>query len=101
MQTIIWEGREKLFDLVQSFFEADIIIFGTQGKMIPKLVAIYSNSENMPLLINLYKKKQPFIDYLGIEHNLERVLFVDADDYDMEEISNRLKNHLASRKVES
>ncbi len=97
VDTVIGEEREKLFDFIQSFFEADMIIFGTQAKMIPKLVSIYTDEDTMPLLINLYQNRHPNIDYLGIDHSSERVLFVDVNDYNAGRIADRIKTYLASR----
>lgn len=97
VKTFIGETKENLFNLVHAFFESDIIIFGTQAKFIPKLASIYTDDKTMPLLIYLYQKNHPHMDYLGIDHSSDRVLFVNIHNYDIREISNRIMDYLLDR----
>lgn len=98
VETYVGEQNEYLYSLVHAFFESDIIIFGSQAKFIPKMTAIYTNPENMPYLIFLYKIKHPHVDYLGIDHDTERLLFVDIQNYDITRIANKIKQYLLTRK---
>ncbi|MCC5907092.1 MAG: hypothetical protein JJU13_12850 [Balneolaceae bacterium] len=98
VKTVLGEEKEKLFDLIDSFIKSDVVIIGTQQKMIPKLLKIYCNPENMPFLITLYKKKEPHVNYLGIGPEFKHRMNVDLDDYDIAEISERLENFLNERK---
>ena len=93
VDTYVGEENEKLYRLFHSYMESDIIIFGSQAKFIPKMAAIYSYPEHMPLLIYLYRVKHPHVDYLGIDHNSNRILFVDIDHYDIKQIANQIKKY--------
>ncbi|MCC5907091.1 MAG: hypothetical protein JJU13_12845 [Balneolaceae bacterium] len=90
-KTIVGEELDNLYDLVQTFMEAEILVIGTQQIMIPKLVASYCNRENMPLIIVLYSSKKLNLDFIGLENDSPNILQIDIHDYDIREISTKIK----------
>lgn len=54
---IVGEEAENLYDLIYASTHADVIIYGTQQSMIQKLMVLYGNLKNPPLLIQLHRKK--------------------------------------------
>ena len=95
--TVVGEEVEKLHDLIHSFLETDIMVFGTHGSLIPKLSATYGNKTNMPFMIFLYKSKQPYLDYLGYENSADYLLFVNLQDYDIDHIRSQVENYLKTK----
>jgi hypothetical protein len=96
---VIGEEIEKLYDLVHSFLNSDIVIFGTQQRMIPKLYALYFRKNDGPLCIVLYRKKMVSYDYLGNNQMSENFVFVDLDNYDIFELQRRIFNFVKERKA--
>jgi hypothetical protein len=94
----IGEDTEKLYDLVHSFLNSDIVIFGTQQRMIPKLYALYFCKNDGPLCIVLYRKKMVSYDYLGNNQMSENFVFVDLDNYEIAEIHSRIMKFVEERK---
>ena len=92
---IIGEELTKLYDLIRSFMNTDIIIIGTQQTMIPKLIASYFNVDQMPLLIILYKSKPRYLDYLGIKIDQSNIIQVNINDYDEVLIVNKIQDYLS------
>lgn len=101
MKTIVGEDKNNLFNLIHSFIESDIVVIGTQQKMVPKLLKLYCKPENMPFLITLYKEEQPYVNYLGIGPEYRHMLNVNIDNYDMKNIASTLNNFLEERKLVS
>lgn len=94
--TVIGEEVEKLYSLVQSFFDADIIVSGTQALMMPKFMATYGKRDAMPFLIFLYHTKKRELDLIGFKETDPFVMFVDVENYNISEISERVSNYLQS-----
>ncbi len=93
-ELIIGEETEKLYDLIHSFFFADILIVGNQQRMMPKFYAYFCRYCKGPLVFVLYKKIIPNFDHLGNPGMMENYIFVDLDKYDIQEIFARVKIHL-------
>jgi hypothetical protein len=98
LNMFIGEEIEKLYDLVHSFLHSDIVIFGTQQRMIPKLYALYFRKNDGPLCFVLYRKKMVSYDYLSNSQMSKNFVFVDLDNYDILEIYGRIMNFLKERK---
>ncbi len=96
--TIIGEEVEKLYSLVQSFFDADIIVTGTQAVMMPKFLATYGKKDQMPFLIVLYHSEKPYLDFLGLKESDPFLMLVDIDNYDIKEIAVHASEYLELHK---
>ena len=96
---VIGEEIEKLYDLIHSFLNSDIVIFGTQQRMIPKLYALYFRKKDGPLCIVLYRKKMVKYDFTDLPKILENFVFVDLDNYEITEIHNRIMKFVEERKT--
>lgn len=97
MKMIIGEEMEKLYDLIHSFIEADILVIGTQQIMIPKMVAMLSDPKNMPVLIVLYRSDKPHFEYLGLGPFCHHIVYVNIHDYDIHEITQKTMKILSLR----
>lgn len=98
-KTVIGEEIAKLYRLVDSFFDADVLVTGTQATMIPKLTATYGKKDRMPFLILLYHTQKPSIEYVGFKDSSPFLMFVNIEDYDLLEVSNRVTAYLETRGV--
>lgn len=98
MKTIIGEDIEKLYNLIHSFIEADILVIGTQQSMIPKMVAMLSDPKNMPVLIVLYRSDKPHFEYLGLDPFCHHIVYVNIHDYDIHEITQKTMKILSLRR---
>ena len=94
----IGEETEKLYDLVHSFLHSDIVIFGTQQRMIPKLYSLYYRKNEGPLCIVLHRKKLVRYNYLGNLRMSQNFVFVDLDNYSISEIQRRIIKFVEERK---
>ncbi|MEA3446543.1 MAG: hypothetical protein U9R19_17645 [Bacteroidota bacterium] len=93
----IGEEHEKLYDLTHSFLNADIVIIGTQQRMIPKLFSFYCNKNNGPLVLVLYKLSASKYKQLGIPQIDSNFIFVNINNYDIPEIISRIKEFTFAR----
>lgn len=83
---LVGERADYLYDLIHSTLTSDIIIVGTQQKMLLKLIAAYCNSSDMPLVIVLHSKTVATTDVddyhrFGLERhkfNIMHTSFMDA-----------------------
>ena len=98
LKTFIGEEPEKLFDLVHSLFNADIVIFGTQQLMIPKLYSLYFWDNDGPLCIVLYRKKMVSYRNLCNSQMSKNFVFVNLDNYNIFEIQRRIMKFVDERK---
>lgn len=96
--TVIGEEVEKLYSLVQSFFDADIIVTGTQAVMMPKFLATFGKKDRMPFLIVLYHTQRPYLQYVGFKDSDPFLMLVDINNYDVKEIADQASEYLKSRK---
>lgn len=97
VETVIGEDVEKLYDLIDSFMESEVFIFGTQGLMIPKILATYGCKTHMPLMIMLYKSDRPYLNHIGLDNSADYLIFVDIHNYDIAKISQTIENFLKRR----
>jgi hypothetical protein len=98
LNMFIGEEPEKLFDLVHSFLHSDIVIFGTQQRMIPKLYSLYFPNNEGPFCLVLYRQKLVSYDQLSNPQMSENFVFINLDNYDILEIYGRIMNFLKERK---
>ena len=77
-KTAIGENRKHLCDLIESLMQCQIVIVGTHGEMIQKLVAAYFEPDDMPIVVVLFRGKKP--DYCGIDLGAmhHRLVYVDV-----------------------
>ena len=77
--SIVGESEENLFDFVHSAMESDIIIFGTQQRLIPKLVMLYQNSCPPPILIQIYKSEKKPMSHLWLGWDAKKLPLILVD----------------------
>ncbi|MDX1642339.1 MAG: hypothetical protein R3220_11610 [Balneolaceae bacterium] len=97
VETVIGEEIEKLYDFIYSFMEADILIFGTQGSLIPKMLSTYGNRSEMPLMIMLYKSNKSSLIHLGIDNTADYLIHVNIDNFDIRTITRKIEKYLKER----
>lgn len=97
----IGEEDEKLYQMIQMLLHANIVVMGTQQRMVPKFLSVYCNARNMPLVIVLYNKVFP--NYLGFARRelINNYLFVDINNYSIQDIADRIKKLLKKKAEES
>lgn len=93
----IGENQHYLFELMHAFYTADIVIVGTQQRMLAKQYAYSFSDGGGPLFITLYKKIFPYYNYLGNSNMMQNCLYVNLDDYDISDVLARAQRQLASR----
>ena len=98
LSMFVGEESEKLFDLVHSFLLSDIVIFGTQQRMIPKLYSLYFRNADGPLCIILYRQRLMSYDYLSIPQAAKNFVFVNLDNYEISKVCDRITGFLRMRK---
>jgi hypothetical protein len=98
LNMFIGEESEKIFDLIHSFLYSDVVIFGTQQRMIPKLYSFYFRNNEGPICIVLYRQKLVNYDNLSNSQMSKNFVFVDLDNYVPSEIHGRIINFLKERK---
>ncbi|MCC5907075.1 MAG: hypothetical protein JJU13_12755 [Balneolaceae bacterium] len=94
VKTVIGEEKEKFYSMIHSFLKSDIVITGTQQTMIPKLLSLYCNPENMPILIILHKIEPHSYEYLGIDQDYKKLVYVDLNNYDIKKVAAKLEEFL-------
>jgi len=94
VKTVIGEEKEKLYSMVHSFLEANVVITGTQQAMIPKLLSLYCTPENMPILITLFKDRPPNHKFLGIDNTYKHQIQVDLNNYNIRNVAEKMKDYL-------
>lgn len=96
---IICIGEEigKLYELIHSLLNAKVVIIGTQQKMIPKLLSIYCNPENMPLVIVLTNETYYSLSSFSRTELQPFFIRVNVNDYNMETIATIVNQFLQTR----
>ena len=97
VKRFVGEELQLLYELMHAFYSADIVIVGTQQRMLAKQYAYSFHEGGGPLLISLYKGKKPFYNYLGNHRMLDSCLYVNLDDYHVSEVVERVRRHLSAR----
>ena len=93
----VGEEPEKLCHLIHSFLTADLLIIGSQLWMFPKLVALYCDAQNMPIVIVLHKADDGDIwryDGLNLGERLEKIIFVNLNQPDYPGLAKQVSNLL-------
>lgn len=91
----IGETRSKLYGLIDSTLNADIIITTTQQRMLAKLATFYCNDDS-PIIIILYKDKPPSYKDLRCDDE-ERFIYVDVHHPNYSPIVDRIRSRLTAR----
>ncbi|MGB0383481.1 MAG: hypothetical protein ACPGWR_01535 [Ardenticatenaceae bacterium] len=94
---IVGEHPTKLCDLLHSVLLADIVIVGTQQKLVPKFLSNYSDPDTMPILIVLYRAGKPKHHTLGLNEVRHKFIYVDMNQPDYDAIALRLSELLGDR----
>lgn len=92
IRLVIGETPENLQALIHALLHADIIVTGTQNKMIPKFLSLYFNETEMPVLILLFKKRKPSLKSFGFSDQNSRIIYVDAHNYNPEEVLEKINS---------
>lgn len=88
----VGEKPENLQALIHALLYSDIIVTGTQNKMIPKFQSLYFNEAEMPVLILLFKKRKPSLKSLGFSDQNTRIICVDADNFNPDEVLEKINS---------
>jgi len=94
---VVGETRDHLCNLIESLMQCRIVIVGTQGEMIQKLIATYFDPDTMPIVIVLFRGTRPeyrTIDLRGME---ERFIYVDVASMDPERVVAQVRAALDRR----
>ncbi len=94
VKLFIGEETEKFFDMLHAFYTADIIVVGTQNRMLQKLYTYSFSGADAPLLITLYHKTKPYYNYLGNTEMLKHCMYVDLDNYKISEVVKEVEKHI-------
>jgi len=97
VKTCIGEKNTKLYELIHSLLHAEVVIIGTQQRMIPKLLSVYCNPSNMPLVIVLENNNHSSLQSFGREELLPFYIKADVSNYHPECIAEKVKAFLKSR----
>ena len=95
---VLGENSEKLCDLIHSILLADLIIIGPRGGLVPKFLATYRNTDNMPIVIVLHKGTPPpfsHTDYMGLHDNISKFIDVNILEDDLELVFSKLDKMLS------
>lgn len=97
--SIIGENDENLYDLIHSSLTADIIIMGTQQTMIPKLLANYYDIKKRPIILSLYKTKEPpnYESEFSLTAEKATVIHHKLDEYNFDDLAIQLEKEITNR----
>ena len=62
-EMLIGETDETLFCLVDAALKADIIVIGSQQRMLPKLLSLYAKQGNRPIFVLLHNEDELKVEY--------------------------------------
>lgn len=96
---LIGEEPEKLFHLIHSFLEADLVITGPQGHMIPKLIGHYCDVENMPIVLVLSRSNELMSKAFGRLNKAGKVVFVNISQPDYAGLAARTSELLVANQA--
>jgi hypothetical protein len=95
----IGEEPKKLCHLIHSFLEADLVITGPQGHMIPLLIRYYCNVENMPIVLVLSRSNEVMSKAFGRLNKTGKVVFVNISQPDYDGLAARVSELLVTNRV--
>jgi len=93
-QQFIGETDKNLRMMLYAMLESDIVIIGTQQRMLPKFFANY-RLNNMPIVIVLYKGHKPDFSVVANGWN-DSFIFVDLREPNILAIANKLRQFMKS-----
>lgn len=97
VELVVGEGDKKLQKFVTSLLQADVVVTGTQQRMVSKFLSVYCNPKNMPLVIVLYNKVKPSALGLASPELIENYLLVDIHTYNSPGIASQINEFLKNR----
>lgn len=97
VELVVGEGDQKLQKFVTSLLRADVVVTGTQQRMVSKFLSVYCNPKNMPLVIVLYNKVKPSVLGLASPELIDNYLLVDIHTYNSTEIASQIHEFLKNR----
>jgi hypothetical protein len=88
---LIGETDENLFGLIHSVLTADIIVVGTQQKMVLKLLNLFGDDDHPPILIVLHKFKNParMVKRFKLHHETRKIIPVNLKQMEIESVVAR------------
>lgn len=86
---IVGETDENLLDLIHSALNANIIVTGTQQRMIPKLLAFYSDQDFPQIMLVLHRSNH-IPDLPPLNKTSIHIIYVDLDNMDIASIASEL-----------
>lgn len=93
---LIGESEDNLYDLIDSALLADIIVIGTQQRMLPKLIATYYDLKRPKIIVTLYRGAAlPEYGNLGLTADKARCLYFNLDTDNASAFAARLKGLLS------
>jgi molybdopterin converting factor small subunit len=100
-ELLIGENDENLFSLIDALFESDIVIIGFRNTlgMLLKLISIYYDISNPPLIIELFKIRKPFNHevLLGLDSKKAKVIPVQLDNIDWNTLIDQVGQKICSK----
>lgn len=96
---LIGEEPEKLCHLIHSFLEADLVITGPQGGMIPKLIRHYCDTKNMPVVLVLSRSNELMSKVFGGLNKTGKVVFVNIPQPDYGALATKVSALLGTNRV--
>lgn len=96
-RVFVGEDLSLLFELMHAFYTADVVIIGTQQRMLAKQYAYSFTDSGGPLLITLYRHHSPYYNYFGNAKLLANCLYVDLENYHISDVIERVRHFLDNR----
>ena len=95
---MVGEKDDSLFHFVDSILTADIIVIGTQQKMIPKLITNYYDFDNPPIIIVLHKTAEPpSYENLNLTPRKAKIIPAHLGRFNFEEVITQVKEAISHR----
>ncbi|MFW2440399.1 MAG: hypothetical protein ACN4GR_13635 [Arenicellales bacterium] len=93
----VGESTGNLKDLIHGALTADIIICGTQQRMMHKLISFFYDTNNPKIIISLYKNKMRYDheQQLPLSQNKARLVDADLLDYDPQVVTKAIQQNLS------
>lgn len=89
--TVIGETRRNLCDLIEALMQCSVVVVGTHGELVQKLVAAYFDLHTMPIVIVLFRRRRPDYQTIGLGEKHEKFVYVDVENPDVGPVIERLR----------
>lgn len=95
----VGEEPEKLCHLIHSFLQADLVITGPQGSLVPSLIRHYCNAQNMPIVLVLSRSNELMSKVFGRLNKTGKVVLVNISQPDYGGLAARVSDMLITNRV--